>query len=210
MVLRCAGLWCAVLSVCRSRKPKGYCFVEFADAESLRVHLSALQRRSCADVTATRGLTLSVRCTALCSALLCCAVVQRGLLLHGSELLSRRINCELTAGGGGAKSAHRKQKIEAKNAALTEERRRRAAAAAAAKAATNNTGQQGQAEEAAATASEATATHEGEALEVSSERSARKRRRKERRKGRKEDSHAAQPPTRTFDDGDGVAEADIH
>ena len=47
--------------------------------------------------------------------------LQQGLKLHGSTLDSRRINVELTAGGGG-KSEKRVQKVQARNKQLLEER----------------------------------------------------------------------------------------
>jgi len=49
-------------------------------------------------------------------------------LLHHAELGGRRINVELTAGGGGAKSEVRKGRIKAKNEQLSQERKDRAAA----------------------------------------------------------------------------------
>lgn len=47
--------------------------------------------------------------------------LQQGLKLHGSTLDGRRINVELTAGGGG-KSDNRVQKVQARNKHLLEER----------------------------------------------------------------------------------------
>jgi nucleolar protein 6 len=47
--------------------------------------------------------------------------LQQGLKLHGSTLDGRRINVELTAGGGG-KSEKRVQKVQARNKHLLEER----------------------------------------------------------------------------------------
>lgn len=44
---------------------------------------------------------------------------------HHSELDGRKINVELTAGGGGTKSEERNRKIKDKNEALNEERARR-------------------------------------------------------------------------------------
>ena len=56
--------------------------------------------------------------------------LRRALLLHHAELSGRRINCELTAGGGGAKSARRRGRIAEKNAQLSKERAHRAARSA--------------------------------------------------------------------------------
>jgi nucleolar protein 6 len=47
--------------------------------------------------------------------------LQQGLKLHGSTLDGRRINVELTAGGGG-KSEKRVQKVQARNKHLGDER----------------------------------------------------------------------------------------
>lgn len=51
--------------------------------------------------------------------------LRRALLLHHCELAGRRINVELTAGGGGAQSEVRKEKLQKKNEALTQERKER-------------------------------------------------------------------------------------
>lgn len=51
--------------------------------------------------------------------------LQAALRLHEGEFLGRKINVELTAGGGG-NSAGRKDKIDAKRKALTEEREKTA------------------------------------------------------------------------------------
>ncbi|KAF8579013.1 hypothetical protein K439DRAFT_1663427 [Ramaria rubella] len=50
--------------------------------------------------------------------------LQQGLQLHGSTLDGRRVNVELTAGGGG-KSESRVQKVQARNKQLIEERKTR-------------------------------------------------------------------------------------
>lgn len=47
--------------------------------------------------------------------------LQQGLKLHGSTLDGRRINVELTAGGGG-KSESRVKKVQARNKQLLEQR----------------------------------------------------------------------------------------
>ena len=44
---------------------------------------------------------------------------------HGSDFDGRKINCELTAGGGGGKSETRKAKLLEKNQRLKDERKRR-------------------------------------------------------------------------------------
>lgn len=48
-------------------------------------------------------------------------------MLHGEKKRGRRINVELTAGGGGKKSSERRAKIKTKNQKLDEERQRRRA-----------------------------------------------------------------------------------
>lgn len=54
--------------------------------------------------------------------------LRRALLFHHSEFQGRRLNVELTAGGGGSKSTIRRERINNKNQQLAKERQAKKAA----------------------------------------------------------------------------------
>ncbi|KIV88082.1 hypothetical protein PV10_09012 [Exophiala mesophila] len=91
-------------------RSKGFAFVEFDGYDKMKTCLS-LYHHSIFDPESKGKTTPETSKT--------------GVQVNGEKLRGRRINVELTAGGGGKKSKGRRDRIESKNKKLSEQRERR-------------------------------------------------------------------------------------
>ncbi|RVX70647.1 hypothetical protein B0A52_05299 [Exophiala mesophila] len=91
-------------------RSKGFAFVEFDGYDKMKTCLS-LYHHSIFDPESKGKTTPETSKT--------------GVQANGEKLRGRRINVELTAGGGGKKSQGRRDRIESKNKKLSEQRERR-------------------------------------------------------------------------------------
>ncbi|KAF9298301.1 hypothetical protein BGZ74_009437 [Mortierella antarctica] len=110
-------------------KPANQKFIVFVGNLPFNITKEQLQKHfeSCTNITSIRVQTDKVTGKGKGFAFLelgTAEAMQKALYFNKTLIKERPINVELTAGGGGNKSASRKQKIAEKNEALNEERRK--------------------------------------------------------------------------------------